>query len=128
LPTIQSFWQEPISPPGAKRSKKPGAQRVTGRVVSRNAKNMHLTIPKMDRSHKQNKERKTAKQFDAALRSHPANDAEIGTLLASSLHIPESQISAWERSNDCYSQNLVGLCSNMLSLEIIDEDCSDKEE
>ena len=89
---------------------------------------MHLTIPKMDRSHKQNKERKAAKQFDAALRSQPANDVEIGTLLASLLHIPESQISAWERSNNCCSQNLVGLCSNMLSLEVTDEDCSDKEE
>ena len=95
---------------------------MTGRVVSRNAKSMHLTISKKVRTNKQNNERKVAKKFDAALRSHPANDTEIGTLLASSLRIPESQISEWERKEECCSQDLVGLGSNLLLLEVVDED------
>jgi len=85
------FGKNPIAQPEAKRSKKPGRQCVTGRVVSRNAKNMHLTIPKKNRSVNQNKERKVSKQFELALRSYPVNDTEIDTLLASSIRIPESQ-------------------------------------
>jgi len=111
-----------------KRNKKPGAQCVTGRIIAKNAKNMHLTVSKKDRTTAQNKERKTAKQFDVALRSHPANDAKIGTLIASSLHIPESQISDWEMSESCCSQDLLGLCSNLLSLEVVEEDGSEKDE
>ena len=85
------FGKNPIAQPEAKHSKKPGRQYVTRCVVSRNAKNMHLTIPKKNRSVNQNKERKVSKQFELALRSYPVNDTEIDTLLASSIRIPESQ-------------------------------------
>jgi hypothetical protein len=85
---------------------------------------MHLTVPKQKRTEHQSKERAITKRFDAELRKHPATDEEIGTVLASSLDMPVSQISDWERGevSKCSSQELLGLCSNLLSLEVVKEE------
>ena len=99
---------------------------MAGRVIAMNAKNMHLTVPKQKRTEHQSKEQAIAKRFDAELRKHPATDEEIGTVLASSLDISVSQISDWERGevSKCSSQELLGLCSNLLSLEVVEEEDS----
>jgi len=116
--------QSQYAPPKSKRNKQTGAHRVTGCVIARNAKHMHLTVPKQKQTEHQSKERAIAKQFDTELRKHPATDEEIGTVLASSLGISLSQISEWERGevNTCSSQELLGLCSNLLSLEVVEEE------
>ena len=83
----------------------PGGRKydARGRVIARNAKNMHLTVPKQKRTEHQSKERAIAKRFDAELRYQPATDKEIGTVLASSMDISVSQISEWESGevNSC---------------------------
>ena len=116
--------QSHYAPPKSKRNKKTGAQRVTGRVIARNAKNVHLTVPKQKRTDHQSKERAIAKRFDAELRKHPVTDEEIDTVLASSLDISVSQISEWERGevSKYSSQELLGLCSILLSLEVVEKE------
>lgn len=106
-PKLNIFSSGVHKPPKKKHS---GQQKMYNRICGRNARNMHLRVPKKERTDAQEKESRRAKIVDRELRKHPASPGDIGQIIAAAVGISASQVSEYE-SGEIQDNQGIEFCS-----------------
>ena len=106
-PKLNIFSSEVRKPPKKKQS---GKHKLYNRIVGRNVRNMHLRLPKKERTAAQEKESGRAKIVDRELQKHPASPGDIGQIIAAAVGIPASQVSEYD-SGEIQDDEGIEFCS-----------------